>query len=320
MANLATLHSCMRVLKSADNVAETASKVPFAQREQRQPFAIRPVNAREIQRPASKVEQAGIMDNAKPQQILAALREVANDSERTDLDAREKEALEMLGQLAEIKAQVLEVRSDEFVAGRVEEATAAQRAQAEAAAKQLKRTRQEAEVLRAELGELDEALDAVEARKRARQERLRAEAAAAPAPAEAAGGEEDPAKLQLDLVAVKVKEAEVEEAVLLAVQREAQAAARREAVAESKRAEEVRLASRLAQAEGRLKDDPDFQAALARVHAAGAARATADAAAKQADAHLEALQAPPPPPPRTKWTRRVPHPVLIGHVASLAPY
>ena len=26
------------------------------------------------------------------------------------------------------------------------------------------------------------------------------------------------------------------------------------------------------------------------------------------------------PPPRTKWTRRVPHPVLIGHAASLAPY
>jgi hypothetical protein len=24
----------------------------------------------------------------------------------------------------------------------------------------------------------------------------------------------------------------------------------------------------------------------------------------------------PPPPPRTKWTRRVPHPVLIGHAAS----
>jgi len=26
---------------------------------------------------------------------------------------------------------------------------------------------------------------------------------------------------------------------------------------------------------------------------------------------------PPPPAPRTKWTRRVPHPVLIGHAASL---
>ena len=26
----------------------------------------------------------------------------------------------------------------------------------------------------------------------------------------------------------------------------------------------------------------------------------------------------PPPPPRTKWTRRVPHPVLIGHAASTA--
>jgi hypothetical protein len=24
--------------------------------------------------------------------------------------------------------------------------------------------------------------------------------------------------------------------------------------------------------------------------------------------------------PRTKWTRRVPHPVLIGHAASLTPY
>jgi len=31
--------------------------------------------------------------------------------------------------------------------------------------------------------------------------------------------------------------------------------------------------------------------------------------------------APPPPSlPRTKWTRRVPHPVLIGHAASLTPY
>ena len=31
-------------------------------------------------------------------------------------------------------------------------------------------------------------------------------------------------------------------------------------------------------------------------------------------------QLPSPPPPRTKWTRRVPHPVLIGHAASLALY
>ena len=29
---------------------------------------------------------------------------------------------------------------------------------------------------------------------------------------------------------------------------------------------------------------------------------------------------PPPRPPRTKWTRRVPHPVLIGHAASLGRY
>ena len=29
---------------------------------------------------------------------------------------------------------------------------------------------------------------------------------------------------------------------------------------------------------------------------------------------------PPPPPSRTTWTRRVPHPVLIAHAASLTPY
>jgi hypothetical protein len=28
----------------------------------------------------------------------------------------------------------------------------------------------------------------------------------------------------------------------------------------------------------------------------------------------------PRPSPSTKWTRRVPHPVLIGHAASLTPY
>ena len=39
------------------------------------------------------------------------------------------------------------------------------------------------------------------------------------------------------------------------------------------------------------------------------------------DRELRALALePPPPPPRTKWTRRVPHPVLIGHAASLTPY
>ena len=32
----------------------------------------------------------------------------------------------------------------------------------------------------------------------------------------------------------------------------------------------------------------------------------------------ERVAPPPPPPPRTKWTRHVPHPVLIGHAASLS--
>ena len=35
--------------------------------------------------------------------------------------------------------------------------------------------------------------------------------------------------------------------------------------------------------------------------------------------HMKSL-VPEAPPPRTKWTRRVPHPVLIGHAASLTPY
>ena len=35
---------------------------------------------------------------------------------------------------------------------------------------------------------------------------------------------------------------------------------------------------------------------------------------------LTSALAPPPPPPRTNWTRRVPHPVLIGYAASLTTY
>ena len=47
-------------------------------------------------------------------------------------------------------------------------------------------------------------------------------------------------------------------------------------------------------------------------------RALADATlAKEASARELAVPPHPPPHPRTKWTRRVPHPVLIGHAASL---
>ena len=42
----------------------------------------------------------------------------------------------------------------------------------------------------------------------------------------------------------------------------------------------------------------------------------AHAGARAAVAARERLP-PPPPAPRTKWTRRVPHPVLTGHAASL---
>ena len=62
----------------------------------------------------------------------------------------------------------------------------------------------------------------------------------------------------------------------------------------------------------------------AAVHAAGAAVATWRATVDVQGAAAAGLTAPgkrfevPPPPSRTKWTRRVPHPVLIGHAASLS--
>ena len=40
---------------------------------------------------------------------------------------------------------------------------------------------------------------------------------------------------------------------------------------------------------------------------------------EETQTYYDDVQAP-PPLPRTKWTRRVPHPVLIGHAASLTPY
>jgi hypothetical protein len=45
-------------------------------------------------------------------------------------------------------------------------------------------------------------------------------------------------------------------------------------------------------------------------------RAAHTAAQAQLLARVAAPEAPPPPPPRTNRTRRVPHPVLIGHAAS----
>ena len=51
------------------------------------------------------------------------------------------------------------------------------------------------------------------------------------------------------------------------------------------------------------------------------AHAAAQVAALAAKLERAALRrVPPPPPPRTKWTRRVPYPVLSGHAASLTPY
>jgi hypothetical protein len=50
--------------------------------------------------------------------------------------------------------------------------------------------------------------------------------------------------------------------------------------------------------------------------AAGAGAAKALKVPTEAEVMAADLLPPPPPPPRTKWTRRVPHPVLIGHDCS----
>jgi hypothetical protein len=63
---------------------------------------------------------------------------------------------------------------------------------------------------------------------------------------------------------------------------------------------------------GKLK-----RADLRRPRAADGARASGAGSHGSSDAsafHPEA------PPSRTKWTRRVPHPVLTGHASSLTPY
>ena len=83
----------------------------------------------------------------------------------------------------------------------------------------------------------------------------------------------------------------------------------------------TRVASSLLRA-NRLRAQP----LLAQTHAMRDAGAVRQALAEAGffycpDARVEDRAVPPPPPPpppsRTKWTRRVPHPVLIGHAASL---
>jgi len=57
-------------------------------------------------------------------------------------------------------------------------------------------------------------------------------------------------------------------------------------------------------------------AGVLRAEACGAARS----AAVRCLSTAAGARRTPPHPPRTKWTRRVPHPVLSGHAASLTPY
>jgi len=84
--------------------------------------------------------------------------------------------------------------------------------------------------------------------------------------------------------------------------------ARIKALEEGKAAAEAEAAELRAARDALAKD-------LARESEKAAAQEKA-LAAQQGSAQV--LQA--PPPPRTKWTRRVPHPVLSEHAASLTPY
>jgi hypothetical protein len=52
----------------------------------------------------------------------------------------------------------------------------------------------------------------------------------------------------------------------------------------------------------------------------GVAQGTPGSATTRAASWTRPTRCHHPPPSRTKWTRRVPHPVLIGHAASLTPY
>ena len=68
----------------------------------------------------------------------------------------------------------------------------------------------------------------------------------------------------------------------------------------------------------------DHRARVARLcfspSASPAAQLSRTGGAVQVIATLKQQVRPPPLPSRTKWTRRVHHPVLIGHAASLTPY
>jgi hypothetical protein len=70
-------------------------------------------------------------------------------------------------------------------------------------------------------------------------------------------------------------------------------------------------------ARARVAAAPGALAGCAVVALAGLARPAGFFAAVRALGPA-VVREPPPRPPRTKWTRRVPHPVLIGHAASLS--
>ena len=82
----------------------------------------------------------------------------------------------------------------------------------------------------------------------------------------------------------------------------------------------------------RSSTSPPLARCAAHIRPARPPRGALTAAARRAEHHFHGLghrgaggvrrahEAVLPPPPRTKWTRRVPHPILIGHAAPLTPY
>ena len=77
-------------------------------------------------------------------------------------------------------------------------------------------------------------------------------------------------------------------------------------------AEGAALREAVARAEERWQAASRNMTALSKEAADARARL---AAAGNVTVALQAAPPPPPNPPRTKWTRRVPHPVLNGHAA-----
>lgn len=233
------------MLESANSVCEHAAAVKFAKSAPRTPFDIKQACAEDLTgcHPFNLIRC--METEARPRDIFRALREVVKAGDLQRLDELEEQVDAVVGSMAELRGQLMEVQRETFIEERVQDATGGEREEAGEAEKREREARTEKDQKGALLQKLQERLEAARSRKRVREEEKREEGLQ--------GDCETPAqqlrRLERMLVDSNVEEAQEQAAAELSSQRLV--------IAKGKHTEKVEQLERLTTRANHLADEAE---------------------------------------------------------------